>query len=111
MKNLRNSVQLIGNLGLDPEVITTTNGNKLAKISLATNDSYINADGEKIQQTQWHQLIAWGKKADIAEKFLSKGKEIAVEGKLTHRSYDDKEGKKRFITEVVVNDLLMLGSK
>ena len=111
MNTLRNKVQLIGNLGNSPEIITLDSGKKLAKFSLATNESYKNAEGEKVTETQWHNLIAWGKTAEIVEKYLEKGKEIAIEGKLTSRSYDDKDGNKRYITEVVVNELLMLGNK
>ena len=111
MNTLRNKVQLIGNLGNSPEIITLDSGKKLAKFSIATNESYKNAAGEKITETQWHNLIAWNKTAEIVEKYLEKGKEIAIEGKLTSRSYDDKEGNKKYITEVVVNELLMLGSK
>ncbi|WP_372793731.1 single-stranded DNA-binding protein [Lutibacter sp.] len=111
MSTLRNKVQLIGNLGNNPEIITLENGNKLAKFSLATNESYKNAEGEKITNTDWHNLVAWGKTAEIVEKYLEKGKEIAIEGKLTSRSYETKEGEKRYVTEVVVNELLMLGNK
>ncbi len=109
MNSLRNKVQLIGNLGNDPEIITLESGKKLAKFSLATNESYKNSEGEKVTQTDWHNLIAWGKTADIIEKYVTKGKEVAIEGKLTSRSYDDKEGQKRYVTEVVVNELLLLG--
>jgi len=111
MSTLRNKVQLIGNLGNNPEIITLESGKKLAKLSLATNESYKNAQGEKITNTEWHNLIAWGKTADIIEQYVKKGAEIAIEGKLTNRSYDDKEGTKKYITEVVVNELLMLGNK
>jgi single-strand DNA-binding protein len=111
MNSLKNSVQLIGHLGMNPEVKTLDSGKKLAKFSIATNDSYKNAKGEKIEDTQWHNLIAWGKTADIIEKYLQKGNEVAIEGKLTSRSYDDKDGNKRYITEIIVNELLMLGSK
>ena len=111
MNNLRNKVQLIGNLGMNPEIITLDSGKKLAKFSLATNESYKNTKGEKVNDTQWHNLIAWGKTADIIDKYLKKGNEVAVEGKLTNRSYDDKDGNKRYITEIVVNELLMLGGK
>ncbi|MGB0888619.1 MAG: single-stranded DNA-binding protein [Vicingaceae bacterium] len=111
MNNLKNKVQLIGNLGMNPEIKTLESGKKLAKFSIATNESYKNAKGEKIEDTQWHNLIAWGKTADIIEKYLQKGNEVAVEGKLTNRSYDDKDGNKRYITEIVVNELLMLGGK
>ncbi len=111
MNTLRNKVQLIGNLGNDPEIITLDSGKKLAKFSIATNESYKNSEGEKVTETQWHNLIAWNKTAEIVEKYLEKGKEIAIEGKLTSRSYDDKDGNKKYITEVVVSELLMLGNK
>ncbi|MFC5048588.1 single-stranded DNA-binding protein [Aquimarina hainanensis] len=109
MNTLRNKVQLIGNLGNDPEVITLESGKKLARFSLATNDYYKNNQGEKITQTDWHNLIAWNKTAEIIEAYVSKGQEVAVEGKLMTRSYETKTGEKRFITEVVVSELLMLG--
>ena len=111
MSTLRNKVQLIGNLGNNPEIITLDSGKKLAKFTIATNESYKNAQGEKVTDTQWHNLVAWNKTAEIAERFLEKGKEVAIEGKLTSRSYDDKDGNKRYITEVVVNELLLLGNK
>lgn len=109
MNNLRNKVQLIGRLGQAPEIITFENGTKLAKFSLATNDYYKNAKGEKVEETQWHSLFCWGPKADLVEKYISKGKEIAVEGKLITRSYETKEGEKRYRTEVQVAEILMLG--
>jgi len=108
MKSLSNSVNLIGNLGMDPEVKEMSNGNKMARFSLATSDTYKNQKGEKVTETQWHNLVIWGKVADVAEKFLKKGNQIAVEGKLVNRSWDDKDGHKKYITEIVVNDLLML---
>jgi single-strand DNA-binding protein len=111
MNNLKNRVQLIGNLGMNPEIKTLESGKKLAKFSIATNESYKNAKGEKIEDTQWHNLIAWGKTADIVEKYLQKGNEVAIEGKLSNSSYDDKDGNKRYVTEIVVNELLMLGGK
>ena len=111
MNTLRNKVQLIGNLGNDPEIITLDSGKKLAKFSIATNETYKNQQGERVTDTQWHNVVAWGKTADIIESYVTKGKEIAVEGKLTHRSYDDKEGNKRYATEVVCQELLLLGSK
>ncbi|WP_111708216.1 single-stranded DNA-binding protein [Lutibacter citreus] len=111
MSTLRNKVQLIGNLGNNPEIITLDSGKKLAKFTIATNESYKNAQGEKVTDTQWHNLVAWNKTAEIVERFLEKGKEIAIEGKLTSRSYDDKDGNKRYITEVIVNELLLLGNK
>ncbi len=109
MSTLRNKVQLIGNLGNDPEIINLESGKKLAKFTIATNENYKNASGEKVTDTQWHNIVAWGKTADIIEKYITKGKEIAIEGKLTSRSYETKEGEKRYITEVVCNELLMLG--
>ena len=111
MYALKNKVQLIGNLGNTPEIRTIESGKKMARFSIATNETYRNAKGEKITETQWHNIIAWGKVADIAEQFLSKGSEVAIEGKLVNRNYIDKEGNKRFITEVVVNEILMLGDK
>ena len=111
MYALKNKVQLIGNLGNSPEVRTFDGGGKMARFSMATNESYRNAQGERVTDTQWHNLIAWGKLADIAERFLIKGKEVAVEGKLINRSYNDKEGNKRYVTEIQVNELLLLGTK
>ena len=111
MYALKNKVQLIGNLGNNPDVRTTEKGKKLARFSVATNESYRNAQGEKVTETQWHTLVAWGKTAELAEKYLTKGKEIAIDGKLVTRRYTDKEGHKRNLTEVQVNEILMLGSK
>ncbi len=111
MNNLRNSVRLIGNLGMNPEVKEIGKDKKVAKFSLATKEVYKNEDGEKVNETQWHNLIAWGSQAKIAEKYLKKGNEIAIEGKLTSRNYTDKDGVKRYVTEIVVNEILMIGSK
>ncbi|MBE0424848.1 MAG: single-stranded DNA-binding protein [Lutibacter sp.] len=111
MSTLRNKVQLIGNLGNDPEIITLESGKKLAKFSLATNETYKNAQGESVTDTQWHNIVVWNKTAEIVEKYLSKGKEVAIEGKLTTKSYDDKDGIKRYMTEIIVNELLLIGSK
>ena len=108
MYALRNRVQLIGNLGGSPEVRTTETGKKLARFSVATNESYRSTQGEKVSETQWHSLIAWGKTAEIAEKYLDKGTEVVVEGKLVHRHFVDKDGVKRFVTEVQVSELLLL---
>lgn len=109
MNALRNKVQLIGCLGNDPEIKNFEGSKKLANFTLATNESYKNDKGEKVEETQWHRLVAWGKTAEIIEKYATKGKEIAIEGKLTHRSYEDKNGEKRYVTEVVVSDVLLLG--
>jgi single-strand DNA-binding protein len=111
MYALRNKVQLIGNLGNAPDVRTTETGKKLAQFNVATNESYRNAKGEKVTETQWHRVVAWGKVAEIAEKYLDKGKEVALEGKLVNRSYTDKEGNKKYITEIQVSELLLLGAK
>ena len=111
MYALKNKVQLIGNLGNAPEVRSTESGKKMVRFSVATNESYRNAKGDKITETQWHNLIAWGKVADIAEKYLAKGTEVAIEGKLINRNYTDKAGVKKYVTEIQVNELLLLGSK
>ena len=108
---MKNKVQLIGNLGQNPEVKELNGGKKVAKFSLATNETYRNKAGEKVTDTQWHNLVAWGKTADIIAQYLKKGSEVAVEGKLLNRNYTDKEGVKRYVTEVQVSDLLMLGKK
>jgi len=108
---LKNKVQLIGNLGNKPEVRTTDAGKKIARFSIATNEIYKDSNGEKITETQWHNLVAWGKVADIAEKYLDKGSEVVIEGKLVNRNYNGKDGNKKFITEVQVNEMLLLGEK
>ncbi|MEN8125192.1 MAG: single-stranded DNA-binding protein [Bacteroidota bacterium] len=111
MNSLKNRVQLIGHLGMNPEVKTLESGKKLAKFSIATNESYKNAKGEKIEETEWHNIIAWNKTAELAEMFLAKGKEVAIEGKLTSRSWEDEKGNKKYITEVVCSEILFLGNK
>ena len=111
MNTLKNSVRLVGNLGMDPEVKSFDNNRKLAKISIATNETYKNDKGEKVTDTQWHNLILWGAQANLAEDLLKKGDEIAIEGKLASRSYVDKDGNKRYVTEVVVNEFLKVGLK
>ncbi|MBR9920257.1 MAG: single-stranded DNA-binding protein [Bacteroidetes bacterium] len=107
MRSLKNMVQLIGNLGQDVDFKTTEKGKTLAKVSIATHESYKNAEGEKVEEVQWHNLIGWGKTAELMEKYWKKGKEVAVQGKLVHRTYQDKEGVNKYITEVVVNDFKM----
>ena len=111
MNKLRNKVQLIGHLGMNPEIKTLDSGLKLAKFSLATNESYTNSNGEKIDETEWHNVVAWNKTAELIESYLEKGKEVALEGKLTTRTWDDDKGIKRYITEVVCNEILFLGKK
>lgn len=106
---MKNRVQLIGHVGQEPEIKNLEGGKKVATITLATNEHYTNQKGEKVEQTEWHRLTAWGKTAEIIEKYVAKGKEIAVEGKLTYRNYDDKNGDKKYVTEIIVNELVLLG--
>ncbi|MFN5629847.1 MAG: single-stranded DNA-binding protein [Bacteroidota bacterium] len=108
MNNLRNKVQLIGHIGKDPEVKEFEAGKKLAKFSIATNENYKNQKGEWQTQTTWHNVIAWGNNASIIEKKLVKGTEVAIEGKLINRSYTDKDGNKKYVSEVELNELLIL---
>lgn len=109
MSTLRNKVQLIGHVGSEPEIVNLESGKKLAKFSIATNENYKNRSGEKVTDTQWHNIVAWGKTAELVENYVPKGKEVGIEGKLTSRSYEDKEGNRRWITEVVCEELLLLG--
>jgi len=108
MNNLKNKVQLIGNLGNDPEMKKLDSGRSVLKTTLATNENYTNTQGEKVSETQWHKLVAWGKTAEKMDKLLKKGSEVALEGKLTHRSYTDDKGVVRYITEVIVNEFMLL---
>ena len=109
MSTLKNQVQLIGNVGQEPQVTVLDNGKKVARISLATNENFKKSKGEKQTNTDWHQLVAWGKVASLIEDYVFTGKEIAVQGKLSSRSYEDKEGVKRYVTEVIVSEILFLG--
>jgi single-strand DNA-binding protein len=111
MSSMRNNVFLIGRLGKDPELLTVKNGQKLAKVSLATSDFYKDESGELVQNTQWHNCIAWGKTAELMHSFLKKGKEVAFSGKLTYQTYEDKEGVIRNQTQVVIGDFVLLGKK
>jgi single-strand DNA-binding protein len=108
MNSLKNSVRLVGNLGMDPEVKNFDNNKKLARFSIATNESYKNDKGEKVTETQWHNLVVWGAQAKLAGDFLKKGDEVAIEGKLSNKSYIDKDGNKRYVSEVVVNEFMKL---
>ncbi|TNJ46097.1 single-stranded DNA-binding protein [Tamlana fucoidanivorans] len=110
MSTLKNKVQLIGNVGQEPSITNLENGKKVARLSLATNGHYKNGQGEKQTDTNWHTIISWGKTADIIERYVTKGKEIAIEGKLSTRAYDDKDGNKRYVTEVIVSEILLLGN-
>ena len=111
MNAVKNKVQLIGNLGQDPEIKSIGEDKKVDHLSLATNENYKNAKGEKVTETQWHNVVAWGKLADIAEKYLVKGTEVVIEGKLVNRNYTDKQGVKRYATEIQANELLILTKK
>jgi len=106
MNTLKNSVTLIGNLGKEVELKELASGSKVAKILIATNDYYKNNKGEPVTDTQWHNLVAWGKTAEMMAEKLSKGSEVAIQGKLVHRSYEDKDGNMRYISEVKVNEFM-----
>lgn len=111
MNNLRNSVRLIGHLGQNPDVKNLNSGKKLTRLSLAVNESYRNENGERITETQWHNITVWGKQAELAEKLLKKGSEVAIEGKLSNNIYIDKDGIKRYTTDIVLSEFVLLGSK
>lgn len=111
MSNLRNSVRLTGFLGNSPEVKEISKSKKIVFLRLATNESYTNNKGEKVEETQWHTLTFWNKQAEIAKQYLTKGNEVSIEGKLNNKSYTDKEGIKRYTTEIVVNEILLLGKR
>ncbi len=108
---MKNSVQLIGHVGQEPEIKNLEGGKKLANLSIATNEVYYRENGDKVEKTEWHRITAWGKTAEIIEKYVTKGKEIAIGGKLSHRSYDDKDGIKRYVTEVIADEVLLLGKQ
>ena len=111
MRTIRNNIQLIGRLGKDPELKNLENGNKLLKVTIATNDYYKNAKGDKVTDTQWHNVIAWGKLAENMEQILKNGYEVALNGKLTHRTYEDENGIKKYFSEVVANEFVKLSQK
>jgi single-strand DNA-binding protein len=111
MNAMKNQVQLIGHLGMDPEVRALENGRKVARLRLATNETYQNAKGEKVTDTHWHQVVAWGKTADIFDKYLLKGQEVAVQGKLVNRSFTNAQGEKKYVTEILVHEVWMLSHR
>ena len=111
MNSLKNRVILIGNLGQSPETKTTENGKKVTHFTLATNDGYKNADGQKVSETTWHNIVAWNGLADLAGKYLKKGRMVACEGRLVYRNYEDKNGNQRNITEIILSDLIFLGGR
>ncbi|MDX9940639.1 MAG: single-stranded DNA-binding protein [Bacteroidales bacterium] len=106
-----NKVILLGNLGKDPVVRTIESGNKVANFSLATNRIFKGQDGNPVEETEWHNIVLWGRLAEIAEKYLNKGSKVYIEGRIRSRQYDDKEGIKRYITEIVGETMNMLGSR
>lgn len=106
-----NKVILVGNLGKDPEVRHLDNGRAVANFSLATNETYKNKQGERVTNTEWHNIVLWSPLAEIAERFLQKGKQVYIEGKITTRSWDDQDGNKRYTTEVVGREMTLLGTK
>jgi single-strand DNA-binding protein len=106
-----NKVQLAGRLGNAPEIRTFESGKKMARFSVATTESYTDAKGVNVVNTQWHNLVAWGRAAALAEKQLTRGCEVSIEGKLAHRNYIDKTGTKKYVTEIVVAEILLLSSK
>lgn len=105
-----NKVILIGNLGSDPEVKHMENGSVVANVSIATSRSYKNKAGEKVDDTEWHRVVFWGKLAEIVESYLRKGKTVYVEGRLTTRKWNDKDGVERYTTEIVAEQMNMLGN-
>ena len=107
MGTLKNHVQLIGNVGQEPTITNLESGKKVARFSLATNEYYKDAKGEKQTDTNWHTVVAWGKTAEIIEKFVSKGKELGVTGKLKTRTYTTDDGNERYVTEVEANEILV----
>jgi single-strand DNA-binding protein len=111
MSSLRNQVQLIGNLGNDPEVKDFDSGKKVANFSLATHETYRKKDGEKKEETEWHNIVAWGKTAEIIEKYVTKGREVILKGKLTTENYETKDGDKRYVTKVVCDEIVLVGGK
>ena len=110
MNSLKNRVILIGRLGQNPETKTIEGGKKVTHFTLATDDSYKNAEGQRVSEATWHNIVAWNSIADVADRFLKKGQQVAVEGKIAYRSYEDKKGIMKYITEIVLDDLVLLGS-
>lgn len=106
-----NKVILVGNLGKDPEVRTLENGAKVANFTLATSETYKNREGQRVTTTEWHNIVLWRGLADIADRFLKKGNQVYIEGKIKTRSWDDKDGVKRYTTEILGDNLTMLGGK
>ncbi len=106
-----NKAILIGNLGKDPELKYTPSGKAVATFSLATTERWTSQDGQKNESTTWHNIVAWGKQAEVIKEYLSKGRQVYIEGRIVNRSYDDKDGNKRYISEIVVQNFQFLGNK
>ncbi len=106
-----NRVQLIGNLGKNPEVRYTANGSAVANFSVATNETWVGKDGQKNERTEWHNIVAWGKLGEICGEYLAKGRQVYIEGKLTTRSWEDRDGNKRYTTEIKAENMIMLGGQ
>lgn len=111
MSTIKNQVVLIGNLGNDPEVTNFESGSSIAKFSMATNETYKKENGEKTTQTEWHTIVVWGNLVSIVERYLEKGSEVCIKGKITYRNYQDKQDITKYITEIKADEVLMLGSK
>lgn len=107
---MRNFVQLIGHAGNDPEVRTFGNSGKVVRLNVATNEFYTNEKGERVEDTTWHRIVAWGKMAERIEKQVKKGTHVALTGKLTNNQWQDKDGQKHYTTEVTVNDFMLIGN-
>jgi len=110
MNALRNKVMLVGNLGQDPEMKTLDSGKKVVHFTLATKEDYKNTEGQKVKETTWHNIVAWNGLAEVASRFLKKGNEVFVEGRIVYRTYEDKKGSTKNVTDIVLNDLLLLRS-
>lgn len=110
MNALRNKVMLVGNLGQDPEMKSLESGKKVVNFTLATKEDYKNSEGQKVSETTWHNIVAWNSLAEIASRFLKKGNQVFVEGRIVYRSYEDKQGVTKHVTDIVLNDLLLLRS-
>ncbi len=111
MSRSLNKAIIIGNLGADPEIRTVSSGARVANFSVATSRTWTGRDGQQQEKTEWHRIVAWDRLADIAERFLKKGERVYVEGEIQYRSYEDKEGQTRYVTEINARDLMMLGGR
>ena len=108
MNTIKTKVQLLGHVGQDPEILILQDGKKCARFSMATNEHYLNSQGEKVEKTHWHRIVFWNKPAEIVEQYVKKGTHLAIEGKLTTQSWEDEAGVKNYRTEIVGRELLLL---